>query len=125
MHFFIILFSLFLSLQAFATTQNITALNAVTTTGAGTEFPNLPPEKSCQATGETTAGAGAAVVAIQVSNDGAFWMTAGTISLTLSTTEATDGFAMNASWKYLRANATTLSGTGAYVTVICNYKVTK
>lgn len=124
MRFITLLMVLLVSINCFpATTKNLTALSAATATGAGDSFPNLPWEKSCQATGETTAGAGATAVEIQVSNDGSFWMVAGTISLTLSTTEATDGFAINALWKYLRANVSSISGTGAYVTVTCNYKV--
>lgn len=70
-----------------------------------------------QATGATTNGVGSAVVAIEVSNDNSAWITAGTITLTLGTSATTDGFAVNAAWVYTRAKVTTLTGTGAWVTV--------
>lgn len=92
--------------------------NSVTTTGAvnvvatcsraGTTF---------QAAGSTTAGTGSAVVAIEVSNNNANWITLGTITLTLGTTPTSDGFAALAAWGFVRANVTTLTGTGASVTV--------
>jgi len=45
------------------------------------------------------------------------WVTIGDISLTLSTSVATDGFAIDAPWLYIRANVESISGTGAAVTV--------
>jgi len=57
----------------------------------------------------------AATVDIEVSNDKSQWIKMGTI--TLSGAEDTDGFASSASWKYVRANVTSISGASADVTV--------
>ena len=71
----------------------------------------------------TVAGAGAATVKIQVSDvavpslDG-HWIDAGTITLTLATTSSGDGFALNAAWRWCRANVTAISGTTGTVTVL-------
>jgi hypothetical protein len=71
--------------------------------------------------GTTSAGAGAATIDIEVSNDGVAWVVAGTLDLTLATTIATttntDGFNINAGWSMIRANVTAISGTDAEVTV--------
>jgi len=91
-------------------------LDAATSTGAGDDF-RSPSERSFQAVGFTTAGSGSATVKIQVSNDNQNWIDLGTISLTLSTTVATDGFASSAAWAFVRANLTAISGTGASVSV--------
>jgi hypothetical protein len=78
----------------------------------------MPEAKTTfQASGATTSGAGAATVVIQVSNDNSNWITAGTITLTLGTSETSDGFAFDAHWEHVRANVTAISGTGAYVSV--------
>jgi hypothetical protein len=74
--------------------------------------------KTFQAVGSTTAGTGSGVVVIEVSNDGATFLSAGTITLTLGTTATTDGFALAAPWAYVRANCTSVSGTGAKVKVL-------
>lgn len=91
-------------------------LNGKTSTGAGTAYA-MGGKRTFQASGATTAGAGAATIKIQVSNDNANWLDLATISLTLSTTTATDGLAADAPWGYVRANVTAISGTGASVTV--------
>lgn len=92
--------------------KNITATGVVsvvaTCNSAGTTF---------QAAGTTTAGSGSAVVAIEVSNDNVNWITLGTITLTLGTSSTSDGFAALAAWGFVRCNVTTLTGTGASVTV--------
>lgn len=92
-------------------------LNNATATGAGTAIPLRNSKVTFQATGATTASAGAATIAVEVSNDGRGWLVIGTITLTLSTTVATDGFAVDAQWNFVRANVTAISGTGAAVTV--------
>lgn len=98
-------------------------LNAVTVTGAsGRKFIN-GTYHTFQAHGTTSAGAGAATVKIQVSDvavpslDG-HWIDAGTITLTLATTSSGDGFALNAAWRWCRANVTAISGTTGTVTVL-------
>jgi hypothetical protein len=70
-----------------------------------------------QATGTTSAGAGAATIVVEVSLTGTTneWITLGTITLTLGTTVTTDGFAMDAAWTYVRGNVTAISGTDATV----------
>ena len=72
--------------------------------------------RTYQVSGKTTTGAGAAVVDIEVSNNGRVWLTLVTITLTLGTDEVTDGFASGAQWRFARANVTSISGTGASVT---------
>lgn len=91
-----------------------------TATGIQTTVFKDSPFATFQAYGSTTAGAGSAVVTIQGSNiDNAnAYVTLGTITLTLGTTITADGFATTAPWKYMRANVTTLSGTGASVNVL-------
>jgi len=78
----------------------VNILTAATTTGAGSIHLPWGTKRTFQAVGNTSAGAGSA------------------INLTLATTVATDGAASDAGWKYVRANVTTLTGTGANVTVI-------
>lgn len=92
-------------------------LTNATATGAGSTFELHARQCTFQATGTTTAGSGAATIAIRVSNDKVTWLTLGTISLTLSTVASGDGFASDAAWAYVRANVTAISGTGASVTV--------
>jgi hypothetical protein len=72
-----------------------------------------------QATGLTSAGAGAATILIQVSNEDTptQWVTAATITLTLSTTRSTDGAAIDAAWKHVRSRVSAISGTDAAVSV--------
>lgn len=52
-------------------------------------------------------------VKIQVSNDGINWIVAGSISLT--NTAPVDGFTNDATWRYVRGNITSISGTNAAV----------
>ena len=93
-------------------------IDAKTTTGAGISIFKDAPITTFQASGTTSAGGGTGVITIEVSNDGSNWLTLGTISLTLSTTASSDGFVANAPWKFVRANVTTLSGTGASVSAL-------
>lgn len=67
----------------------------------------------------TVAGTGAvtATVLIEFSNDGSSWLLGATMTLS-GTTQASDGFAVTASWLYCRANLTAVSGTGSAVNVI-------
>lgn len=91
-------------------------LTDATMTGVSAVYPSAA--YTVQALGNTTSGTGTASIDIQVSNNGDNWLTLSTISLTLGTTVTTDGFANTAPWGYFRANVTTLTGTGAKVTVI-------
>jgi hypothetical protein len=93
-------------------------LSAVTVTGAGSAYEFVSAhQKAFQASGLTTAGAGAATVKVQVSNDNTNWIDLGTISLTLSTSESSDGFVADAPWQFARGNVTAISGTGASATL--------
>lgn len=92
-------------------------LNA-TATGAGSAFTVQSAPVSIQATVSGT-GAVSATVVIQVSNDGANWITMGTIILA-GTTSNSDGFTAMANWALVRANLTAVSGTGATVVVVMN-----
>jgi hypothetical protein len=103
--------------------NNSTALilNGATTTATGTSYQRNGPQAVFQCYGATTAGAGSATILIEVSalpTPAATldWVTAGTITLAaLATTRTTDGFAMNAPWKWARARVTAISGTNATV----------
>jgi hypothetical protein len=101
-----------------------TLLDAVTTTGAGSARAargGRPGRATFQAKGTTTNGAGASAVKVQGSNDNSNWIDVGTITLTLATTESSDGFASDAAWVYWRGNVSSISGTGAAVTLIMGH----
>lgn len=86
-----------------------------TTVAAGASY--LKPSVKCtfQAAGTTTSGTGSATVKAQASNNDTDWLDLGTITLTLSTTSTSDGFTVEAPWRYVRGNVTAISGTGASV----------
>jgi len=99
-------------------------LDAATATGAGgsRELHNAGNANATfQADGTTSSGAGSATIDVEVSNNGVNWDTMGTITLTLATTTSSDGFASNASWKYVRGNVTAISGTGAAVSLTMGF----
>jgi hypothetical protein len=103
-------------MSAQSTASSIPLQSGATATAAGTAVtPCGSPYKTFQAAGTTTAGAGAATIKIQVSNDNSNWLDLGTISLTLSTTSSSDGFQAVGQWRYVRSNVTAISGTGASV----------
>ena len=97
-------------------------LDAATTTATGdTKTLNKPNQVylPVHGWGTTSAGVGAAVIHIEVSNDTtAPWLTAGTITLTLGTSATADGFAIQAGWMYIRARVESISGTNASVSVV-------
>lgn len=121
--FLILLFAL--SANALVSTPNNAShliLNGATATGVGANTVFAGPYGTFQCYGTTTAGAGASVITIEVSNvvdpatgTSVDWVTAGTITLTLATTQSTDGFAVQSSWRWARAKVTSISGTGASV----------
>lgn len=98
--------------------QPVTLLDNVTATGAGAYFKPFGVKRSFQAEGETSSGAGSATVDVEVSNDCVNYVTAGTITLTLSTTTSDDGFVTDAAWVCVRGNVTAISGTGASVSLV-------
>jgi len=92
-------------------------LTNATATGAGAAIPIRSSTmayiyKSFQAVGAMSTGSGSATIKIEVSNDGANFVTLGTIGLALSTTTATDGFACSVTWAFVRANVTALTTNG-------------
>lgn len=95
-----------------------TVMKSATTTATGVWCDKASPLSTVQAFGTTSSGAGAATIAIDATNNqSGSYVTLGTISLTLSTSASTDGFVVEAPWKYIRARVTAISGTGAAVTV--------
>ena len=93
-------------------------LTGATGTGAGSGHYKDSPYSTYQAT-VTGTGAVSATVAIEVSNDNTNWCSTAMGTITLSgTTSSSDGFTTAAPWKYIRANVTAISGTGASVTVL-------
>lgn len=119
MKYIISILAVCFALSAFAgrQVQKVTLLNNVTATGASSSFIPFGVKRSFQAEGETSAGAGSATIDVEVSNDCLNWITAGTITLTLSTTTSDDGFATDAAWKCVRGNVTAISGTDATVSL--------
>lgn len=75
-------------------------------------------KRTFQAKGSTSASTGSASVAVQVSNDGTNWLTLGTITLSLSTSESSDGFSSDSPWEYVRGNVLSISGTDATVSLL-------
>jgi hypothetical protein len=103
--------------------EKLTLLESGTTVAAAASKQLNGGKAVFQAMGTTSAGAGSATIEIQGSLDDTNWVDLGTISLTLSTTSATDGFAIDAPWEKVRANVTAISGTDASVTVLASVEV--
>jgi hypothetical protein len=83
-------------------------LDAATTTATGATFTPAHVKRSYHVWGATTAGAGSVTVVIEVTNNPAAavatdYIVAGTVTLTLSTTVASDGFVSDAPWTRVRA----------------------
>ena len=87
----------------------------LTTTGAQDAHQLRGPHKAIQVKGSTSAGAGSATVYIEVSNDKLNWELMWETTLTLGTTEVSDGVAVSNAWKWIRVNVNAISGTGAKV----------
>jgi len=97
-------------------------INNATTTVTGTpqnvQALRIPTDnRTFQAAGTTSSGAGTASINVEVSNNNADWIVAATIGLTLGTTSTSDGFVTSANWTYVRGRVTSISGTGATVTL--------
>lgn len=94
------------------------ATTTVTGTPQNVQALRIPTDnKTFQASGKTSTSTGATAVVVEVSNDNANWITMGTISLTLGTTTTTDGFVSSANWTYVRGRVSSISGTGATVSL--------
>ena len=96
---------------------SIALLSGVIATGAGSSFASQRSEKTYQAAGTTSAGAGAATILVQGSNDGTNWDTIGTLTLTLATTTSSDSFTSLDRYDHIRGNVTAISGTNATVSL--------
>src|SRR5687767_10472006 len=95
-----------LQAQSRSTWPSTALLTDATATTTGDYTRPAGVNTTFQAYGATTAGAGAATIVIEVSNleapvnsTNVDWITAATITLTLSTTRTSDGFAMQAPWR--------------------------
>lgn len=93
-------------------------LNAVLVTGAGASASPLGMNKTFQLVGATSAGAGAASVTVEGSNDDTNWYVLDTLTLTLGTVVTSDEGVNTAAWKYIRGNVGSISGTDGYVTLV-------
>ena len=94
------------------------ATTTVTGTPQNVQALRIPVDnKTFQASGQTSASTGATAVNVEVSNDNSNWIVMGTISLTLGTATNTDGFVSSANWTYVRGRVTSISGTGATVSL--------
>ena len=70
-----------------------------------------------QAHGQVSADTGAATILIEASLDNAQFLLLGTLTLTLGTATTSDGIAVDAPWRFMRARITAISGTDATVNV--------
>lgn len=99
-------------------------LSSATATGAGNTVlmpsgANGRGRCSYQAIANGSAGAFAATVAVQVSNDGTNWETLGTLTLSgTATTADADSFMADTPWQYVRGYVTAISGTDATATLL-------
>lgn len=83
--------------------------------GSGTAIEGSAAPKTYQLNGTTTAGTGAVSVNVEGSNNGVNFDVIGVISLTLSTTVASDSFQSRDTYNQVRGNVTSISGTNAAV----------
>lgn len=102
--------------------SSVQLLADATTTATGEKHSPRCVNRTFQAMGTTSSGSGSGVVVIEASNKPApveatnvDWTTLGTITLTLGTTQTNDGFVSSASWRWVRARVSSISGTGATV----------
>lgn len=94
---------------------HVNLIDSVTADGTGTTFERDGNIWNYQAV-ITGTGSVSATVTIQVSNNGTNWETFGTMSLT-GTGSDTDSVTGNAPWRAHRAVVSSLTGTGATVSV--------
>lgn len=107
---------------ALETVSSVQLLTAATTTATGGYVSPRCVNRTFQAMGTTSSGSGSGVIVIEASNKSTpatgttvDWTTLGTITLTLGTTQTNDGFVSDASWRWVRARVSSISGTGASV----------
>lgn len=91
-------------------------LSDVTVTGASESAMLDKSGITAQIKGSTSASTGSVTVDVEVTNDLDYpWIVADTLTLALSTTEASESNAYNTDYTYWRFNVTAISGTGAKV----------
>lgn len=107
---------------ALETMSSVQLLTDATGTGAGGPYSPRCINRTFQAMGTTSSGSGSATIIIEASDKATpatgtnvDWTTLGTITLTLGTTQTNDGFVSYASWRWVRARVSAISGTGATV----------
>lgn len=107
---------------ALETMSSVQLLTNATTTATGGYISPRCVNRTFQAMGTTSSGSGSSAIVIEGSNKSApvegtnvDWTTLGTITLTLGTTQTNDGFVSAASWRWIRARVSSISGTGATV----------
>lgn len=101
---------------------SVQILTSATATGAGDKHSPRCVNRTFQGMGTTSSGSGSASIVIEASDKdvpvegtNVDWTTLGTITLTLGTTQTNDGFVSYASWRWVRARVSAISGTGASV----------
>lgn len=106
------------------TMSSVQILTSATATGSGEKHSPRCINRTFQGMGTTSAGAGAATILIEASDKASpvestnvDWITLGTITLTLGTTQTNDGFVSYASWRWIRARVSAISGTDGTVNV--------
>jgi formylmethanofuran dehydrogenase subunit C len=101
--------------------SSATMLQAAANGAASANFSTDSADRTFQGI-VTGTGAVSATIVVEGSNTGQTgeYISLGTITLT-GTTKATDGFASNAKWTYVRARVTAATGTGAAVSVYMGY----
>ena len=100
------------------TINKVNLLDAATTTATGNGYSGHADYKTYSLWGKTTAGAGSVTAEIEGSNNGGLSWDAtaiGTITVTLSTSYASDSFTSTDRFEMVRARITAISGTGATV----------
>jgi hypothetical protein len=103
-------------------TASVLFMSAKTTTGYSDPVQPRDTQKSVQVYGTTSAGAGAVLVRLQVSNfttpvltTDADWTTLADLSLILGTTQVNKVLTDIGAYRHLRAKVVSISGTNAQV----------
>lgn len=93
-----------------------TLLNAVTATGAGSQFAFHNYPRTSFVCSETGTGTVTATVNVEVSQDGVTWFALATFSMSGTNASNSTTTAIEA-YPYVRGNVTAISGTGAAITL--------
>lgn len=94
-----------------------TLIDEAIATGAEDKVTPWSRKKTFQAIGSVSAATGAATIGVEVSNDGENWVEVDELSLILGVTVTSDTYEQDSTWKYVRGNVKTISGTDATVTL--------